>query len=253
MNNKVVIITGAAGGIGSATARKYAKDGAKLVLVDLSEQSLISLAQELGLTNDNSILVAADVSKEEQVKYYVDRTIQKFGQINVFVNNAGTEGKVESIINTTNENLDIVLGVNVKGLYFGLKYVMKQMLTQQSGSIINTSSVAGFMGSPGLAPYVASKHAVLGITKTAALEGAPYVRVNAVCPGPVNNRMMRSIEDGVMPGKGEDVKKGFEATIPMGKYAENEDIANTIYYLGSDEAKYITGTTIRVDGGMGAK
>lgn len=253
-NEKVVVITGAAGGIGRAVAAKYAKEGAKLVLIDMSQDSLLEIARELNLNNDNSLLMTLDVSKEEQVKFYVDKTIIKFGRIDVFVNNAGIEGQIQNIIDTTEENLDRVLGVNVKGVMFGLKYVLPHMIAAKQGSVINTASVAGFIGSQGLASYVASKHAVIGITKTAALEvGEHNVRVNAVCPGPVNNRMMRSIEEGIMPGSGEEVKKGFEANIPLGRYAENEEVASIIYYLGSDEAKYITGTTIRIDGGMGAK
>ncbi len=253
-SEKVVVITGAAGGIGASVAIKYAKENAKLVLVDMSKEKLLEVARELGLTNENCLLATIDVSKEEQVKYYIDRTIEKFGRIDVFVNNAGIEGKVQNIVDTEEENLDLVLGVNVKGVFFGLKHIMPHMMKAKKGSIINTSSVAGFIGSQGLGSYVASKHAVLGITKTAALEGAPFgIRVNAVCPGPVNNRMMRSIEDGIMPGRGEDIKKGFETTIPLGRYADNEEVASIIHYLGSDEAKYITGAAFRIDGGMGAK
>lgn len=252
--DKVIIITGAGGGIGRETAIKFAKEGAFLTLVDISETSLRETVNGLGLSEDNYLLETIDVSKEEQVKKYVDDTINKFGKIDVFVNNAGIEGKVSSIIETKAEDLDLVLNINVKGVYFGLKHVMPHMIVNKYGSIVNTASVAGFIGSPGLAPYIASKHAVLGITKTAALEAAPFnIRVNAVCPGPVDNRMMRSIEEGAAPGHGEDVKKGFVATIPLGRYATNEECADLIYFLASENSKYITGQAFRIDGGMGAK
>lgn len=251
---KVVIITGAGGGIGRASAVKFAKYGAKLVLVDINEADLRTTAKELGVEQQNFLMLLADVSKEEQVKAYVDNAVTKFGKVDVFVNNAGVEGKVANIVETNSDDLDFVLNVNVKGVYYGLKHVLPEMTKNNSGSIINTASVAAFMGSPGLAPYVASKHAVLGLTKNASLEAAPFnIRVNAICPGPVDNRMMRSIEEGAAPGNGEAVKKGFEGTIPLGRYATNEECADLICFLASDDAKYITGQAIRVDGGMGAK
>ncbi|MDD4831824.1 MAG: SDR family NAD(P)-dependent oxidoreductase [Bacilli bacterium] len=252
--DKVVIITGAGGGIGREIAKKIASNGAKLTLVDISETNLRETASQLGLGEENYLIQVTDVSKEEQVKFYVDETIRKFGKVDVFINNAGVEGKVASIVETNASDLDFVLNVNVKGVYYGLKHVMPHMMSNKYGSIVNTASVAGFIGSPGLAPYIASKHAVLGLTKTAALEGAAFnIRVNAICPGPVDNRMMRSIEEGAAPGNGDAVKKNFEVSIPLGRYATNEECADLIYFLASDEAKYITGQAIRVDGGMGAK
>lgn len=252
--DKVVIITGAGGGIGRATAVKLAKKGAKLALVDISEFDLIDTVNQLNIEEINYLIILADVSKEEQVKTYVDKTIMKFGKIDAFINNAGVEGKVTSIIETDAIDLDLVLNINVKGVYYGLKHVLPHMMKNNYGSIVNTASVAAFMGSPGLAPYVASKHAVLGLTKNAALESSTFnIRVNAICPGPVDNRMMRSIEEGAAPGNGETVKKSFELSIPLGRYATNEECAELICFLISDEAKYITGQAIRIDGGMGAK
>lgn len=252
--DKVAIITGAGGGIGHAVAKELKEKGAKLTLIDVSSEALTELAKDLNLNNDNSILLKADVSNEDNVKYYVDKTMEKFGKIDIFVNNAGVEGKISNIIDTNKDDLDFVLNVNVKGIYYGLKYVIPQMMKQKSGSIINTSSVAGFIGSPGLCPYVASKHAVIGITKTAALETAPYnIRVNAVCPGPVDNRMMRSIEEGSSPGKGDSIKSEFLKQIPLGRYASNEDVSKLILFLASDDSTYITGQAYRVDGGMNAK
>lgn len=252
--NRVVLITGAAGGIGRESARRFALEGAKLSLVDLSGDGLEEAVSELGPNGTSVITVTADVSREDHVQEYVKKTRDKFGTIDVFVNNAGIEGKVQPIVQTTEENLSIVLGVNVKGVLLGMKHVIPVMMEKKHGSIINTASVAGFIGSPGMASYVASKHAVIGLTKTAALECAQAgIRVNAVCPSPVDNRMMRSIEDGIAPGKAEDVKKQFIQVIPMGRYASNSEIAQLILFLASDEAKFITGASYRIDGGMGAK
>lgn len=252
--DKVVIITGATGDIGSETTRQFAESGAKLCLVDLDINKLNDLVSYLNLKESNYLLIACDVRNEENVKNYVDKTKEKFSKIDIFVNNAGVEGSVTSIVETKSEDLDFVLDVNVKGAYFGLKYVLPVMYNQKSGSVINTSSVAGFIGSPGLCPYVASKHALLGITKTAALESAPYgVRVNAVCPGPVDNNMMRSIEKKSSPNAPEAVKEGLVSTLPLGRYAKNEEVANLILFFASSKAEYITGTAQRIDGGMGAK
>ena len=252
--DKVVIITGASGGIGSATAKVFADAGAKLVLVGPEYKKLKDLSDNLGLSDDEVLIKECDVRNESMVKSYVDDTVNKFGRIDVFINNAGIEGSVKPIINTNYDELENVLSVNVKGVYLGLKYVLRVMYNQKSGSIINTSSVAGFIGSPGLAPYVASKHAVIGITKTAALEAAEYnVRVNAVCPGPVDNRMMEAIEEKAVPGNSNAVRQGFIKDIPMKRYSTNEEIADIMYFLSSDKASAITGAAYRVDGGMGAK
>ncbi len=252
--DKVVIITGASGGIGSATAKVFADAGAKLVLVGPEYKKLKDLSDNLGLSDDEVLIKECDVRNESMVKSYVDDTVNKFGRIDVFINNAGIEGSVKPIINTNYDELENVLSVNVKGVYLGLKYVLRVMYNQKSGSVINTSSVAGFIGSPGLAPYVASKHAVIGITKTAALEAAEYnVRVNAVCPGPVDNRMMEAIEEKAVPGNSNAVRQGFIKDIPMKRYSTNEEIADIMYFLSSDKASAITGAAYRVDGGMGAK
>ena len=253
-NDKVVIITGATGGIGAESARHFARLGANMCLVDLDMNKLEELKNELNIGEERLMLKECDVRRENLVKEYVDATVEKFGKIDVFVNNAGVEGEVAPISMTESENLDFVLDVNVKGAYFGLKHVLPVMYENKFGSVINVASVAGFIGSPGLAPYIASKHALLGINKTAALESSAYnVRVNAVCPGPVDNNMMRNIEKKASPDAPEAVKEGFIATLPMGRYASNEDVVNTILFLASDLSEYLTGTAHRVDGGMGAK
>jgi len=250
--NKVALITGGAGGIGKVTAKRFLEEGAKVVLVDLFPEALDEAKAELEAIGE-VITVQADVSKEEDVKNYVDKTIENFGRIDVFFNNAGIEGKVAPITEQKVEDLDKVLAVNVRGVFLGLKHVLAVMKEQGAGSVINTSSVAGLSGSPNVTPYIASKHAVVGLTKATAVEVAPYkVRVNSVHPSPVNTRMMRSLEEGFAPGQAEAAKADMEKSIPLGRYGESEDISNLVLFLASDESAFITGVQYRVDGGMGA-
>ncbi|MGE7023610.1 SDR family NAD(P)-dependent oxidoreductase [Solibacillus cecembensis] len=245
---KVVLITGAAGGIGKETARLFAKQGAKLSLVDMDAQALELLVMELEL--EDYLLQTADVTNEEQVKDFVQQTKVKYGKIDVFFNNAGIEGKVASIIETTAEDLDKVLNVNIKGVFYGLKHVMATMMEQKFGSIINTSSITGLKGSPGLAPYSASKHAVLGLTKTAAIESAGMgIRVNAICPGYVETRMMQAIEQGRGPEHVNAMRERALSKVPMNRYAQSHEIAELVLFLASDKASYITGSHYVIDGG----
>ncbi|MEJ9231042.1 SDR family oxidoreductase [Peribacillus butanolivorans] len=245
---KVVLITGAAGGIGKETARLFAKQGAKLSLVDMDAQALESLVMELEL--EDYLLQTADVTSEEQVKNFVQQTKEKYGKIDVFFNNAGIEGKVASIIETNAEDLDKVLNVNIKGVFFGLKHVMATMMERKFGSIINTSSITGLKGSPGLAPYSASKHAVLGLTKTAAIESAGMgIRVNAICPGYVETRMMQAIEQGRGPEHANQMRERALSKVPLNRYAQTNEIAELVLFLASDKATYITGSHYLIDGG----
>ncbi|MDW7650199.1 MAG: SDR family oxidoreductase [Bacillota bacterium] len=247
---KVVVITGGSGGIGSATAKIFAENGAKLVLIGTSTDKTERTAKELGLKVDDYLALAADVSKEEDVRAYVKATMDKFGRIDVFFNNAGIEGEIGQITETPDDLLQKVLGVNLRGVYYGLKHVLQVMTEQKSGSIINTASQAGLRGFPGLAPYVASKHAVVGLTRTAALEVAgDNVRVNAVCPAPVDTRMMESIEKEM----GEGSRKEFEEAVPMKRYGTPEEIGHLVYFLASDKASFITGGIYPIDGGSTAK
>jgi len=252
LENKVAIITGGAGGIGKVSAKRFLEEGAKVVLVDLFQESLDQTKAELDKLGE-VITIQADVSQEEDVKNYVDKTVERFGKIDVFFNNAGIEGKVAPITEQKVEDLDKVLAVNVRGVFLGLKHVLAVMKEQGYGSVINTSSVAGLSGSPNVTPYIASKHAVVGLTKATAVEVAPYkVRVNSIHPSPVNTRMMRSLEEGFAPGQAEAAKADMEKSIPLGRYGESEDISNLVLFLASDESSFITGVQYRVDGGMGA-
>lgn len=248
---KVVIVTGAAGGIGKEVVRKLANKQAKVVLVDLNEDAIKTVQAELGLTEENSLLVKADVSKEEDVKNYVDQTISKFGRIDGFVNNAGVEGPAKSIEEITEKDFDFVYGINVKGALFGLKHVLPTMKAQQSGAIVNTSSVAGLIGSPNMVLYNSSKHALMGINKVAALEAAASnVRVNTVNPGVINTQMMRNIESNVAPGAAEAAQAAYNDAVPMKRYGEPEEVANVIVFLLSDEASYVSSSTFTVDGAL---
>ncbi|GAB2540310.1 SDR family NAD(P)-dependent oxidoreductase [Rufibacter soli] len=247
LENKVSIITGGAGSIGQVTARLFLEEGAKVMLVDLKEDALQAAARDLG--SDKVKFVTADVSKAEDVKRYAEATVREFGKIDVFFNNAGIEGVVKPLVDYPEEMFDKVIAVNVKGAWLGIKYVLPQM--NDGGSIINTSSVAGINGSPNVSAYITSKHAVVGIMRAAAVEAAPRkIRVNSVHPSPVDNRMMRSLEEGFAPGHAEAAKKELEKTIPLGRYAEPEEIAKLVLFLASDDSQFITGTTQVIDGGL---
>jgi len=250
LENKVAVITGAAGSIGNTTAKLFLEEGAKVMLVDLTEEELKTAVVELN--NENVKYCVADVSKATEVEHYLNETVKLFGKIDIFFNNAGIEGDIKPIIDYPEEIFDKVIAVNVKGIFLGNKYALPQM--NDGASIILTSSVSGILGSVNLSAYIISKHAVVGIMRATAIEAAPRkIRVNSVLPGPVNNRMMRSIEEGEVPGHAEEVKKHLETTIPFGRYAEPIEIANLVLFLASDDSQYITGTTHVIDGGISAQ
>ena len=250
LQDKVAIITGGAGSIGKVTANLFLEEGAKVLLVDLNEDQLKKAVAELN--HEHVAYCVADVSQSVQVEKYVHEAVRLFGKIDVFFNNAGIEGAVKPIVDYPEDEFDRVISINVKGTWLGNKYVLPKM--NQGGSIIMTSSVAGLIGFANLGAYVTSKHAVVGIMRTTALEAAPLnIRVNSVHPAPVNNRMMRSIEEGSSAGHGEEVKKLFEAAIPLKRYAESIEIARLVLFLASDNSQYITGTTMVIDGGMCAQ
>lgn len=250
---KAGVITGGSGGIGIATAKKLLNEGAKVALVDIDQSALDEAVKDLkGL--GEVIAITADVSKEDDVKKYVEDTMKAFGRIDFFFNNAGVEGKNFSFNDTPVEEFDKVISINLRGVFLGMKYVAPIMIEQKSESIINTSSVAGLGGFPGITPYVASKHGVAGLTKNGALEYAPHnVRVNSIHPAPIDTRMMRGVEAGMNPDDIEAARKGIEQMIPAGRYGEAEEIADLVAFLASDESTYITGSQYRIDGAMGAK
>jgi len=247
LKDKVAIITGGAGGIGKATAKLFLEQGAKVVIVDLNIEILEKAVKDLN--HENLSYCVGDVSKAKDVENYVKKTLDVYKKIDVFFNNAGIEGRVKPIADYPDDVFDKVIAVNLKGVWLGCKHVIPKM--EEGGSVVITSSVAGLKGFAGLGAYVASKHAAVGIMRTAALEFAPRkIRVNTVHPAPVNNRMMRSIEGDSNPDNPGEVKKIFESSIPLNRYAESEEIAQLILFLASDESRYITGSTYVIDGGM---
>ncbi|UOQ48315.1 SDR family oxidoreductase [Gracilibacillus caseinilyticus] len=251
LKEKVVLITGAAGGIGIAAAKAFAKEGAKLALVDLSKDAIQQKAKDVEA--EDILLLSADVTKEDDVKTYVETTLTKWGAIDVFINNAGINGKFANLDEQTVDNFQAVIGVNVLGAFLGLKHVLPVMKKQKNGAIVNTASNGGLLGAPGMGLYVASKHALIGLNKTASLEAAEYgVRVNAIAPSGVDTQMMRSIESNAMPGSEEEARTKFEASVPMNRYSTPEEIADLMVFLSSEKASFISGSYYRIDGGQGA-
>lgn len=252
LQDKTVLITGGSGGIGRVTAERALEEGANVVLVDIDEDGLQEVKKDLK-AEDRVHTVTADVSDEEDVKNYVKETIDTFDTIDVFFNNAGIIGDGSYMHEKDFENFKNVLNINMNGVFLGLKHVLKVMRDQEDGSIINTSSVDGLRGNPTISQYSTSKHAVVGLTKSAALENAELkIRVNSIHPAPVGTGMMDIVEE-EFGGEADDAKQGFIDDIPMGEYAEPIDIANLVIFLGSDESRFITGSQYRVDGGMGAQ
>ncbi|GAA0765215.1 glucose 1-dehydrogenase [Ideonella azotifigens] len=245
----VVLITGALTGIGRATALAFAHEGASVVVSGRRDEAGQALATELRALGVQAEYLRADVRAEADVRGLVDQVVERFGRLDVAVNNAGTEGTLGAVTEQTAENYEATFSTNVLGTLLALKHQMRVMLKQGAGAIVNVSSMAGQVGVPGASVYVASKHAVEGLTKSAALEGAAAgLRVNAVAPGPVATQMLDRFV-----GHNEANKAGFLATIPARRAAQPEEIAQTIVFLASDKARYLTGQSLAVDGGYTAQ
>ena len=222
------------------------------MLVGRSAEKLAATSERLaGLgTTKTSVADAAD---EAAIAAAVDAAIEAFGGVDILIANAGTEGKIALIEDQTVENFENVLRTNVVGVWLSMKYCVEPMKKRGGGSIIAISSIAGMIGSPTLSPYIASKHAVYGLVKTAALElGAFNVRVNAIGPGPIDNRMIRSIETQLSPDNADAVREVFSQLIAMKRYGTNEEVANLALFLASDESSYCTGSIHMIDGGFTA-
>ena len=252
-SGQVAVVTGAANGIGRATCLAFAARGAKIVAIDRDAAGVEKLAQEIRGNGGEALAVAADVTKSADVARYVKAAVDTYGRIDAFFNNAGIEGKVAPIAEYDEAVFDAVIGVNLKGVFLGLRHVLPVMISQGSGAVVNTASVAGITGSPNMGPYVATKHAVIGLTKSVSGEVARQgIRINAVCPGPVDTRMIHSIEEMISPADAEAVSARYQASIPMGRYATVDEIASTVLFLCSEFASGITGAQYVVDGGRTA-
>jgi NAD(P)-dependent dehydrogenase (short-subunit alcohol dehydrogenase family) len=252
LDGKVAVVTGAAGVIGAATIRLLADRGARIVAVDVNAQNLQAAIRELP-TSAQALAITADVTREDEVADYVRAVVESFGTIDVFYNNAGIEGDITPITKYPLESFRRVLDVNVVGVFLGLKHVLPVMLTQNSGSIINTASIAGLIGSSDIAAYSASKHAVIGLTKSAAQECAmTNVRVNCVCPGMIDSRMLSAIVEGRNPGNAPVPHERVVERIPARRLGLASEVASIVAFLASDEASYVSGSAYTVDGGRTA-
>lgn len=253
MKDKVVLITGGAGGIGQASAQLFLDNGAKVALVDINKEALDNAKKSLNGESNRILVVQADVTNEEDVKNYVKQTVDTYGKIDVFFNNAGINGPFAQIKELEKEKFEQILNINITGVFLGLKYVIKQMEVQGYGSIINTASNAAYIGSAGMVGYIASKHAVAGITKTAALEvAASGIRVNAVAPAAIDTQMLADIQNNINPGEPEASGEALKQGIPAGRFGAPSEVAQVVLFLASDQASFVNGSLYNVDGGMQA-
>jgi NAD(P)-dependent dehydrogenase (short-subunit alcohol dehydrogenase family) len=247
MNHPVVLITGALAGIGRATALAFAKEGARIVVSGRRDDAGEKLVAELRGLGAEAEFIRADVRHEADVQNLVDKTVTRFGRLDIAVNNAGTEGKPGPVTEQSAESYAATFDTNVLGVILSMKHELRTMQAQGSGSIVNLSSTMGHRGAPGASIYTASKHAVEGLTKSAALEAAAFgVRVNAVAPGPVETEMLARFTGNA------DRKAGLVAGIPLKRAGRPEEIADAIVFASSDKASFITGQIIAVNGGKTA-
>jgi NAD(P)-dependent dehydrogenase (short-subunit alcohol dehydrogenase family) len=247
MDRTVVLITGALAGIGRATAKAFAQQNARLVVTGRSDEGGQRLVAELSADGAEAEFVRADVRREDDLRVLVDRALEKFGRLDVAVNSAGTEGRQAMLTEHSAETYADTFDTNVLGTILSLKHELRIMIAQGSGSIINLSSTMGSRGASGFSMYVASKHAVEGLTKTAALEAAPHrVRVNAVAPGPIDTEMLSRFAGS------RDRKGAMGKSLPLGRLGRPEEIAQAIVFLASENASFLTGEILHVNGGKTA-
>lgn len=244
---KVAMVTGGSFGIGKATAIEFAKRGANVVVADwLDGQDTVLAIEGQGA---KGLFIQCDVSRASDIKAVVDQTISEFGRLDFAFNNAGIEGAQAPVHQYTEVDWDKTLGINLKGIWLAMKFEIDQMLNEGKGVIVNCASIAGLIGFPGLSAYVASKHAVVGLTKTAALEYAKQgIRVNAVCPGVIRTAMIDRVT-----GKDKVVEKQYEDMEPVGRMGAPEEVAEAVMWLCSESSSFVTGVALPVDGGWIAR
>jgi 3alpha(or 20beta)-hydroxysteroid dehydrogenase len=248
-DGQVAVVTGAAAGFGLAVATRLAEEGARLVMVDWAAEALHEAASKL-----SGLPVVADVSQESEVDGYVQAAVDAHGRIDLFFNNAGIEGRMAPMTELSVADFDRVWAVNARGVFMGLRSVLMVMKPQGSGAIVNTASMAAIKGAATFSPYIASKHAVLGLTKSAALEGAPFgVRVNCVAPGHIDTRMGRDLTAQINPEDPEAVFRAVSESVPLGKrYGTATEVSNLVVWLLSPESEYVSGALYLIDGALNA-
>ena len=247
-SSPVVLITGALAGIGRATALAFAKEGTLLVVSGRREEEGEKLAAELRQLGGEAEFVRSDVRREDEVRHLVDEAVTRFGRLDVAINNAGTEGHIAPLTEQTPETYAATFDTNVLGVLLSMKHELRVMSAQKSGNIINISSTFGRVGAPNASLYVASKHAVEGLTKSAALEAAAYgVRVNIVAPGPIETELLNRFI-----GTDEKKRSAIVAGVPFKRLGQPEEVADTILFIASDKASFISGASIAVNGGKSA-
>lgn len=251
LQDKVALVTGAASGIGRATALTFAREGAKLIIADMNEDGGEQTAHIITENGGEATFVQVDVTSASQIEAMISKTVETYGRLDCSFNNAGTEGTtMVSTVDYKEEDWNRVLSINLTGVWLCMKYEITQMLKQGGGAIVNTASVAGLVGSRGAgSAYAASKHGVVGLTKTAALEYAKQgIRVNCVCPGVIRTPMMER-----MLTRTPELEQQYMAAEPIGRLGMPEEVAESVVWLCSDAASFVTGHTMTVDGGMVAQ
>ena len=245
-SGKVALVTGAASGMGLATAQAFAEAGAAVVLADFKEEAVKAAAQKLVAAGHKAIAVRCDVSDDAQVAAMVDRAVAEFGRLDAAFNNAGVMARIAPTADSTREDWDRVIGINLRGVWSSMKHELRQMERQGSGAIVNNASVGALTGNPGIGSYIASKHGVVGLTRTAALEYIKHgIRVNAVNPGLIDTQIARDVVNGDEQAYAEMAKH-----VPIGRAGRPEEIASTVLWLCSLVASYVVGHALTVDGGM---
>ncbi|HLH04855.1 MAG TPA: glucose 1-dehydrogenase [Bryobacteraceae bacterium] len=245
-DDKVALVTGASSGMGLATARAFAEAGAAVVLADIQEDVVSAEARKLTAAGHKALAVRCDVSDDAQVEQMVRLTVAEFGRLDAAFNNAGVMARIAPTAESTRQEWDRVIGINLRGVWSSMKYELQQMQRQRSGAIVNNASVGALTGNPGISSYIASKHGVVGLTRTAALEYIRHgIRVNAINPGLIDTKIGRDVVSG-----DEQAYNDIAKNVPIGRAGRPEEIASVVLWLCSDGASYVVGHALTVDGGM---